>query len=113
MNKLTHHQKIYMATHISEQLSAYLAAEQRGDLVALARLGRTGKKRECKGYGNMYTWRHGQLTIYIDEPKPFMMIIDSDIVVCSTINELFVPGPWFDKAMQLATALRISHMNDH
>jgi len=84
-------------------LSPYQAADQRGDLAKLVRLGRTGEKRECAGYGHMYTFRHDHLTIYVDEPKPFMLVIDGDHVVCSSIKELLIPGDWFDRLLDLAT----------
>ena len=104
MQPLTHHQKIMLGTHCAVRLTPYQAAEQRGDLVKLARLGRTGEKKECPGYGRVYTWRNGQSAIYIDEPKPFMIIVDEDRVVCSTVNEVLVPGEWLDRLLSVANA---------
>jgi len=96
-----------MAQYDEQQqpISPYRAAEQRGDLVKLARLGRTGKKQKLVGYGNTYTWHDNQFTIYIDEPTASMMITDVNRMVCYTINELLVPGEWFDRLLNLAATV--------
>ncbi len=105
--KISQHTLIQMDTHRGQLpiVSGYQAAEHRGDLVKLARLGRTGEKHESPGYGNLYIWRDGPLVIYVDEAHPFLMVLNESEIVCFSADSLLKPGPWLDRALVLAAAI--------
>lgn len=93
------------SAQIPIMVTPYQAADARGDLIKLARLGRSGDPHPQDQKKKLHVYRKDSLIIYVDDAMPFFMVIDGDSVVCTSIDKLLVPGPWLDRALALEAAL--------